>query len=80
MRKKDTLNAETLEQIYAFICQHWRQFGYGPSLREIAEACFISRPNVYRYLDRLEMQGRIVRDAGTARSITLVRAADRDER
>ncbi len=76
MRKRNTLNATTLEQVYAFICRHWQQFGYGPSMREIAESCFISRPNVYRYLDRLEMQGRIVRDAGTARSITVVRDDD----
>ncbi|MBL8161638.1 MAG: winged helix-turn-helix transcriptional regulator [Anaerolineae bacterium] len=76
MRKRNTLNAATLEQVYTFICRHWQQFGYGPSMREIAESCFISRPNVYRYLDRLEMQGRIVRDAGTARSITVVRDDD----
>jgi SOS-response transcriptional repressor LexA len=76
MRKKNTLNPETLEHIYEFICRHWDQFGYGPSMREIAESCFISRPNIYRYLDRLEVQGRILRDAGTARSITVVRPDD----
>ncbi len=61
-----------LEAVYKFICDHWGQYGYGPTLREIAEGCFISKPNVYRYLDRLEMEGRITRDPGRARSISMV--------
>jgi DNA-binding MarR family transcriptional regulator len=62
----------TLKAIYTFICDYWEQFGYGPSLREIAKASYISKPNVYRYLDRLEEIGLITRDPGRARSITLV--------
>jgi SOS-response transcriptional repressor LexA len=61
------------EAVYIYICDYWRQFGYGPTLREIAIGCFMSRANVYRYLDRLEMEGRITRDLGRARSIKVVK-------
>lgn len=71
-RLKSTLDPQTLEDVFDFLCQYNRQFGYSPTLREVAEACYMSRPNMYRYLDRLEGQGRIVRDPGIARGITIV--------
>lgn len=61
-----------MELIYAFICRHWKQFGYGPTLREISLACFTSRPNIYRYLDKLQAKGLITHESGKARSIALV--------
>jgi DNA-binding MarR family transcriptional regulator len=67
-----------LEEVYAFICQHWQDYGYGPTLKEIATACYMSKPNVYRYLDRLEMEGRITRDPGRARSISLTKPCPHD--
>lgn len=65
-------NDGTMEAIFKFICEYSALYGYGPSLREIATACFMSKPNVYRYLDRLERDGRITRDPGRARSINIV--------
>lgn len=65
-------NDASMEAVFTYICRYWQQFGFGPSLREIAEGCFMSRPNVYRYLDRLENEGRITRIGGRARSIALV--------
>jgi len=70
---KKTLEPEVLDAVFAFICQHNEQFGYSPNLREIAEATFMSRPNLYRYLDRLEAAGRIIRTPGVARGITIVK-------
>jgi len=70
--RKSSLDPEILEEVFEFICKHWAQFGYGPSLREIALACYISRPNVYRYLDRLEVEGRIAREPGISRGIILL--------
>lgn len=67
------LSPETLEAIYRFIGTYSAQYGYGPSLREIAEACYMSRPNVYRYLDRLEVEGLIVREPNRARAIAVVK-------
>lgn len=58
--------------VYAFIVNYIRQHGYSPSLREISRGCFMSQANVMRYLDRLEAQGRITRQPGRARSITLL--------
>jgi hypothetical protein len=71
-RINSTLDPQTLEDVFDFLCQYNRQFGYSPTLREVSEACYMSRPNMYRYLDRLEGQGRIVRDSGIARGITIV--------
>jgi hypothetical protein len=71
-RLKSSLDPQTLEDVFAFLCQYNRQFGYSPTLREVAGACYMSRPNMYRYLDQLEAQGRISRDSGIARGITLI--------
>ena len=62
----------TIEQVYEYICRYWKQFGYGPTLSEISQACYMSKPNLYRYLDRLESQKRISREPGKARSIKLL--------
>ncbi len=67
------LSPETLEAVYRFIGNYSAQYGYGPSLREIAQACYMSRPNVYRYLDRLEVEGLIVREPHRARAIAVVK-------
>lgn len=70
--RKPHLDPQILEDVFTFLCEHNRQFGYSPTMREISTACFISRTNIYRYLDKLEAQGRISRDAGIARGINLL--------
>jgi DNA-binding MarR family transcriptional regulator len=70
------LDEHTLYRIFHFICQHNKAFGYSPSMREIAESCFIARPTVYRYLDRLEALGYIVREPGRARAIMLLHGCE----
>jgi len=59
------------EVVYAFIEKFIHEHGYSPSMREIGFGCHIGRSTVLRYLDRLEAQGRISRELGTARSISL---------
>lgn len=71
-RLKSTLDPQILEDVFRFLCEYNRQFGYSPTLREVSEACYMSRPNMYRYLDHLQGQGRISRDSGIARGITLI--------
>ena len=71
-RLKSSLDPQTLEDVFNFLCQYDRQFGYSPTMREIADACYMSRPNMYRYLDQLEGQGRISRSSGIARGITVL--------
>ncbi len=71
-RFKSTLDPQILEDVFRFLCEYNRQFGYSPTLREVSEACYMSRPNMYRYLDYLQGQGRISRDSGIARGITLI--------
>ncbi len=61
----------TINQVYDFVRAYIQTRGYSPSLREIAAGCHMGRSTVTRYLDRLEVQGRIVREIGTARSIRL---------
>jgi len=65
-------NDALTETVYAFIQTYMGQHGYAPTLREIAAGCYISYTTVVRYLDRLEWQGRIMREPGRARSIRVV--------
>jgi repressor LexA len=62
----------TTDQIFRFIREFKATHGYPPSQREIAQACFLSRPAIVRHLDRLEIQGKIRREPGKARGIQLV--------
>ena len=71
-QRKQSFDLQMLEDLFAFICGYNRQFGYSPTMRELSESCFMSRTNLYRYLDKLEMQGRISRDAWVARGITIL--------
>jgi hypothetical protein len=71
-RLNSTLDPQILEEIFRFLCEYNRQFGYSPTLREVSEACYMSRPNMYRYLDQLVAQDRIARDSGIARGITII--------
>ncbi len=57
--------------VYAFICTHVAQYTRPPTIREIADGCFMSRSNVVRYLDKLDAHGFIARAAGKARGISL---------
>jgi len=67
--RDDKVFQETLDCMYRFIQSYIQSYGFGPSLREIGEGCHLSKSIVGRYLDRLEMQGRITREPGLPRSI-----------
>ena len=66
------MNIEITEAVYAFIKQYIQQYGYAPSLREIASGCYLGTSSVLRHLDRLEAWGRLARDPGRARSMRLM--------
>jgi SOS-response transcriptional repressor LexA len=72
-KHKNRLDPRLLENIFGFICQHQHQFGYTPTMREIAEACHVSTSNLYRYLDLMESKEWIMRDAGRSRTIVTLR-------
>ncbi len=58
--------------VYEFIESYISQKGYGPTVREIAEAVNLSSPStVHVHLKTLEEKGYIVRDAMKSRSISL---------
>lgn len=75
---KTNLDPQVLNKIWHFICDFNRQFGYPPALRQIAEVAFMSRGNLYRYLDHLEVEGRISREPGVARGITILEECDEE--
>jgi repressor LexA len=61
-----------IERAYQFIRGYLAEHGYGPSTREIGDACGISSTSIVDYyLEDLERQGRITRTRGIARSIVL---------
>ena len=63
---------EIVEQVYAYIRAYIQEHTYPPTLKEIAAAHYMSRTNITRYLDRLQGMGRIARDPGRSRGITLL--------
>ena len=59
--------------IFRYICEYNREYGFPPSLEEIADQSgFSSNSGVLRHLDKLEKWGWIERYHGQARSITIV--------
>ena len=62
---------DRLDCVYTFVRLYLQQHHFAPSIREIAEGCFISTSYATRCLDVLEAQGRLTRERGRARSIAL---------
>lgn len=60
-----------IEKVYTFVQTYIAEYGYSPSIREIAEGCYINKTYAVRYLDILEAQGRLTRQQGKARSVRL---------
>jgi len=63
---------DTTQAVYLFVKNYIENHKYPPSLREIGEGCFLSVAGVLRHLDHLEGEGKLYREPGRARSITLV--------
>jgi DNA-binding MarR family transcriptional regulator len=59
------------ERIYAYLVAEWTERSRIQSYREIARECEMALTTVVYHLDKLEGQGRIVREANKARSIRL---------
>lgn len=71
---------DNTERIYAYLVKEWREHTRTPSYREIADGCELSLTTILYHLEKLEGQGRIVREPNKARSIRLVDAvATEDE-
>lgn len=67
-----TLNTEIADNMLDFIEQYVEAEGMAPSLREIADGCYVSYATVVRYLDILQAQGCIKRDPHKARSVRIL--------
>lgn len=63
------------QAVYAFVRRYIDEQGYPPSLAEIADQCGLGLGTVVRHLNRLEVQGRVVRAHGKSRSIRLASTA-----
>ena len=65
--------AKTVTQsVYLFIKAYIKEHTHPPTLREIAQGCYLSTSAVTHHLDRLEGEGKLFREPGRARGITLV--------
>ncbi len=60
------------DAVYGFIKAYIQEHAYPPTVREIAQGCFISTSAVTRHLDRLEQKGKIYREPARARGIRLL--------
>ena len=64
-------------RIFAFICRYTAEYGFPPTLCEIArDEGFKSNSGVIRHLDKLERWGWIERYHGNARSIRILRPCE----
>ena len=64
-------------RIFVFICHYTGEYGFPPTLGEIAEnEGFKSNSGVIRHLDKLEKWGWIERFHGNARSIRILRSCE----
>ena len=62
------------DEVYRFIKTYLKSHQQlSPSIREIAEGCYIHPSTAARYVDLLVGEGRIERQPGRARTIRLVR-------
>lgn len=66
------MKRQSTQKVYAFIYEYKQINGYAPSIRDIAAGCQMATGGVVYQLDKLEAQGRLIRDPGVARSIRLV--------
>lgn len=73
------MHNSTTEVVYAFIWKYWQQEGTAPSIREIAQNCYLGRSTVQRHLDRLAAWGWIIQRHGRARSIILTDRAPKPD-
>jgi SOS-response transcriptional repressor LexA len=70
----------TTEEVYKFIQDYINREGIAPSIREIAEGCYLGRSTVQRHLDRLAIWGWIIQRPGRARGIVVVERPDGSDR
>jgi repressor LexA len=66
----------TTGKVYLFIKDYIKKHTYPPTLREIGEGCFLGTTSVTRHLHKLELEGRIIREEGRSRGITLLELDD----
>ena len=67
-------------EIYDFILQYTRQYGYPPSVREIGFAVNLKSPStVHFHMKQLEAEGYIQKADGKTRAISLPREAVAEE-
>jgi repressor LexA len=66
----------TTRKVYVFIKDYIKKHTYPPTLREIGEGCYLATSSVTRHLHKLELEGRITREEGRSRGITLLEPDD----
>jgi DNA-binding MarR family transcriptional regulator len=72
MRMRERKSNPHCKSVYRYLKAYSALHSYPPSQREIAADCHLSKTTVLRCLDRLELDGLIVREPGQARSITIM--------
>lgn len=69
---KGKMEQVVTQKVYLFVKDYIKKHTYPPTLREIGEGCYLTTSAVTRHLLKLEMDGRISREEGRARGITLL--------
>lgn len=59
------------EDVYRLIVTHWETKGYAPSYSELADILMVSKATIHTHVQRLIADGRVLMEAGVARSLRL---------
>lgn len=70
---------EKADAVYAFVRSYFAEHGHSPTILEIGVACKLSRTTVTACIRWLQLQGKLRRRIGTARSIVLLDMDDTHE-
>ncbi len=63
-------------KVYEYVLDCFKEYNCPPTIREISDACFISRTTAMRHLELLEARGLILREPKRARGIRLPKEDD----
>ena len=71
MKNADIKITERQRETYQFILNYILQHGFSPSVREVAQGIYVSKPIARRHIEALIKHGLISVVPRTARSITI---------
>ena len=61
----------TTEAVYSFVCEYFENYKCSPTIREIAQGCYLAHTSVPPHLKKLVKEGRLSKEPYKQRSLSL---------